>query len=199
MSLLKIVWWYSNTSAHLGVSMLITKLVQHDFMDYKDKTLPSRFLFFLLQLLSCVQLFATLCTAVCQASLSSTILQSLLKFMSIESTMLSNHLILCCPLLLLPSVFSSIRVFSSELALCQSIGASAWASVLPMNIQGWFPLGLTGLISLQSKGLLRVFSSTKILKHQFFSPQLSLWSNSHIHTWLLEKPYRLLVIHISCA
>ena len=117
MSLLKIVWWYSNTSAHLGVSMLITKLVQHDFMDYKDKTLPSRFLFFLLQLLSCVQLFATLCTAVCQASLSSTILQSLLKFMSIESTMLSNHLILCCPLLLLPSVFSSIRVFSNESTL----------------------------------------------------------------------------------
>ena len=68
----------------------------------------------------------------------------------------------------------------------QSIGASA--SVLPMNIQNWFPLGLTGLISLQSKGLSRVFSNTAIQKHQFFSAQLSLWSNSHIHMWLLEKP-----------
>ena len=70
----------------------------------------------------------------------------------------------------------------------RSIGASALASVLPMNIQDWFPLGLTGLISLQSKGLLRVFSNTTVQNHQFFSPQLSLWSNSHIHTWPLEKP-----------
>ena len=64
----------------------------------------------------------------------------------------------------------------------RSIGASALASVLPMNIQDWFPLGLTGLISLQSKGLLRVFSNTTVQNHQFFSPQLSLWSNSQIHT-----------------
>ena len=69
----------------------------------------------------------------------------------------------------------------------QSNGASASASVLPMNIQGWFPSGLTGVISLQSKGLSRVFSSTTVWKHQFFSAQPSLWSNSHIHTWLLEK------------
>ena len=68
----------------------------------------------------------------------------------------------------------------------QSIGASA--SVLPMNIQVWSPLGLTGLISLLSKGLSRVFSNITIKKHQFFGSQLSLWSNSHIHTWLLEKP-----------
>ena len=68
-----------------------------------------------------------------------------------------------------------------------SIGASASASVLPMNIQGWFPLALTGLISLQSKGLLRVFSNTTVQKHQFFSPQPSSWSSSHIYTWLLEK------------
>ena len=68
----------------------------------------------------------------------------------------------------------------------QSMGASA--SVLPMNIQGWFPLGWTGWISLQSKGLSRVFSNTAVQKHQFFSAQLSLRSNSHIHTWLLEKP-----------
>ena len=69
----------------------------------------------------------------------------------------------------------------------QSIGASALASVLPMNIQDWFPLGLIGLISLLSKGFSNVFSSTTIRKHQFFSTQLSLWSNSHICTWLLEK------------
>ena len=70
----------------------------------------------------------------------------------------------------------------------QSIGASASASVLQMNIQDWFPLGWTGWISLQSKGLSRVSSNTTVQKHQFFSAQLSLYSNSHIHTWLLEKP-----------
>ena len=70
----------------------------------------------------------------------------------------------------------------------QSTRASASASVLPMNIQGWFPLELTGLISLLSKGLLRVFSSTTVQKHQLFGAQPSLWSNSHICTWLLGKP-----------
>ena len=70
----------------------------------------------------------------------------------------------------------------------QSIGASASTSVLPMNIQHWFPLGMTGLISLQSKGLSRVFSNTTVQKHQFICTQLSLYSNSHIHTWPLEKP-----------
>ena len=220
-------------------------------------------------------------------------LLSLLKLMSIESVMPSNHFILCCPLLLLSSIFPSIRVSSSESVLpirwpnywsftvlshiflrkklfpgsptvllllscsvvsdclqphglqhtrlpclslsprvcsnscplnrwChpttsfsvisfsfrlqsfpasgslpmswflesggQSIGVSASASVLPMNIQGWFPLELTGLISLHSKGLSRVFSNTTVQKHQFFGSQLSLLSNSHIHTWLLEKP-----------
>ena len=70
----------------------------------------------------------------------------------------------------------------------QSIGVSGSASVLPINIQDWFPLGLTGLISLQSKGLSRVFSSTTVQKHRFFGIQLSLWFDSHIHTWLLKKP-----------
>ena len=70
----------------------------------------------------------------------------------------------------------------------QSIGVSTSTSVLPMNSHDWFPLGWTGWISLQSKGLSRVFSNTTVQKHQFFSVQLSLWSNSHIHTWLLEKP-----------
>ena len=111
--------------------------------------------------------------------------------MSIESVMLSNHLILCCPLLLLPSVFPSSKVFYNESPLHpggQCIGASASASVLPVNIQGWFPFGLTALISLLSKGLSRVFSSTTIWKHQFFGSQPSLWFSYHIHTWLLEKP-----------
>ena len=101
-----------------------------------------------------------------------------------------------------PTILSSVVCFSSCLQSFpasasflmswlitpggQSIGASASASVLPMNIQGWFPLGLTGLISLQSKGLSRVFCNTTVQKHQFFGA--SLWSNSHIHTWLLEKP-----------
>ena len=92
--------------------------------------------------------------------------RSLLKLMSIESVMPSCHLFLCCPLLLLPSIFPSIRLFTSD---GQSIGASALASVLRMNIQGWFPLRLTDLISLLSKGLSRVFSSTTVQKHQFFS------------------------------
>ena len=77
-----------------------------------------------------------------------------------------------------------------------SFGASASASVFPMNIQGWFPLGLTDFISFQSKGLSRVSSSTTVQKHQFFSAQLSLWYNTHIHTWLLEKPQLLLDGHL---
>ena len=136
--------------------------------------------------LSCVWLFETPQTEACQASWSITNSESLLKLMSIESVIPSNHLILCCPFLLLPSIFPSIRVFSIE-AVGQSIGASASPSVLPVNIQGWFPSGLTGLISLQSKGLSRVFSNTTVQKHQFFSTQISLWSNSHVHIWPLEK------------
>ena len=141
------------------------------------------------QSLSHVQLFATLWTVARQASLSFTISWSLLKLISIESVMPSNHLILCRPLLFLPSIFPSIRVFLMSQFFAsggQSIGASA--SVLPMNIQDWFPLELTGWISSQSKGLSRVFSNTTVQKHQFFGAQSSLWSNSHIHTWLLEKP-----------
>ena len=84
------------------------------------------------------------------------------------------------------SNFSKIfQLFASD---GQSIAVSPSASVLPMNIQDWFPLGMIGLISLQSKELSRVFSNTKVQKHQLFSTQLSLWSNSHIHTWLLKKP-----------
>ena len=130
-------------------------------------------------------------TATHQASLSITNSQSLLKLMPVESVMPSNHLILCCPLLLLSSIFPSIRIFSNESALhirWPKYWSLASSSVFPMNIQDWFPLEWTGWISLQSKGLSRVFSNTTVQKHQFFGAQLSLSSNSHIHTWLLERP-----------
>ena len=146
--------------------------------------------YWIVQSLSLVWLLAAPWTVALQASQSFTISWSLFKLISIESVMLSNHLILC-HLLLLPSVFPSIRVFSSGSAFpirWPTFGASALALVLPVSIQGWFPLGLTCLISLLSKGLSRVFCGTTIGKHQFFRAQLSLWSNSHIHTWLLEKP-----------
>ena len=112
------------------------------------------------------------------------------RLKSIESMMPSNHLFPCRLLVLLPSIFPSIRVFSNKLALCinwPKFGASASTSVLPMNVQGWFSSGLTDLISLLSKGLSRVFSNT-FQKHWFFGIQPSLWSNSHIRTWPLEKP-----------
>ena len=103
----------------------------------------------------------------------------------------AHHPFLCLPFLLLPQIPPSIRVFSSESTLpwgTQSTRVSPSASVLPMNTQDWSPLGWTGWISLQSKGLSRVFSNTTVQKHQFFGAQLSLQSNSHIHTWPLEKP-----------
>ena len=143
------------------------------------------------QSLSRVRLFATPWTVARQASLSIT-----------NSQAYSNS----CPLSRRchPTISSSVVPFSSCLPSFpewgsflvsefftsggQSIRVSASALVLPVNIQDWFSLGWTGWISLQSKGLSRVFSNTTVQKHQFFSAQLSLWSNSHIHTWLLEKP-----------
>ena len=144
----------------------------------------------IVQLLSQVWLFATPWIPAHQASLFVTISPSLFKLISIESVMPSNHIIHRHPLLLLPSVFPRIKVPTSTLFQSggQSIETSASASVLPMNIHGWFPLELTGLISLLPKGLSRVFSTTTIAKHQFFGAQLSLWSSSHIHIGLLGKP-----------
>ena len=120
-----------------------------------------------------------------QASLSFTISQSLLKLMSLESVMLSNHLILCCPLLLLPSIFPSIRIFSKESALhirwpknwsfSFSISPSKEYSGLISFRIDWFDL------LAEFKGLSRVFSSTTIQKQQFFSTQPSLWSNSDVY------------------
>ena len=141
---------------------------------------------------SVVHLFQTVCDpwpTACQASLSFPVSQSMLRLMFIDQW---------CH----PTISSSVASFSScpqsfpasvsfrrnWLFAYQSIGASASAWGFPMYIQGWFPLGLTGLISLQSKGLSRIFSSTTVWKHQFFSTQSSLWSNCHIRIWLLEKP-----------
>ena len=125
----------------------------------------------------------TLWTVAHQASLSFTVSQSSLKLMSIDSMMPFNCFILCYPLLLLSSVFPRIRVFSSELTLGIRWPKYWSFSISPSNeYSEYFPLGLTGLISFLSKGLARVFSSTTVQKHQFFSTQPSLWSNSHIHT-----------------
>ena len=131
---------------------------------------------------SCVQLFATPWTGAYQASLSINNSWSLLKLMSIASVMPSNHFILCHPLLLLPSIFPGIRVFSKESVLlircpkCWSFSFSnsssnKYSGLISFRIDWWF--------SLQSKGLSQVFSSSKA---SFFSTQLSLWSNSYIHS-----------------
>ena len=123
------------------------------------------------QSLSHVRLFVTLWIAAHQASLSITNSRSSLRLMSIESVMPSNHLILCRPLLLLPSIFPKIRVFSNESAL-HIRWPKYWSfslNISPMNTQDWSPLGWTGWISLQSKGLSRVFSNTTLQKHKFFS------------------------------
>ena len=141
------------------------------------------------QSLSCVLLFMTPWTVALQASLSPT------------SRVYSNS----CPLSQWchPTISSSVVPFSSYLQSFpasgsfpmsqffasggQRTGVSASASVFPMNIQDWFPLGWTGLISFLSKGLSRIFFNTAVQKHQFFGSQFSLWSNSHIYTWLLEE------------
>ena len=126
---------------------------------------------------------ATPCTAAGQVPLFSTICQSLL----IDSMMLSNHLILCCPLLLLSSIFPSIRVLPNKLALCIKWPKYYSFSISSFNeCSGLISFRIDWLISLQSNRF-SIVSSTTIWKHQFTSAQLSLWSNSHIHTWLIEK------------
>ena len=141
------------------------------------------------QSLSHVWLFGTPWTSAHQASLSFSISWNLLKLMSIESVMPSNHLILCRPLLL-PSP-PSIRVFTNESALC-----IRWPKYWSFTFSICPSIEYSGLISfridwfdlLAVQGTLRIFSSTTVQKHQFFGAQPSLWSNSHIHTWILEKP-----------
>ena len=143
------------------------------------------------QSLSRVWLFATPWIAAHQASLSITNSWSSLKLMCIESVMPSSHLIHYCPLLLLLPIPPSIRVFSNESTLLMR-WPKYWSfsfSISPSKEhQGWSPSEWTGWISLQFKGLSRVFSNTTLQKHQFFGTQLSSQSNSQIHTWPLEKP-----------
>ena len=141
------------------------------------------------QLLTRVRPFATPWTAAHQVSLSITNSQSLLT--SIESVMPSNHLILCHPVLLPPSIFPSIRVFSIESVL-RIRWPKYWSlsfNISPSNEHpGLISFRMDRLISLQSEGLSGVFSNTTVQKHQFFGAQLSLWSNSHIHTRPLGTP-----------
>ena len=130
-------------------------------------------------------------TAACQASLSITNSRSLLKLMSIESVMPFNHLIFCRPLLLPLSVFRSIRVFSNDSVLYIT-WPKYWSfsfSISPSNeYSGLISFTIDWFDLLVVQGTLQVFSNTTVQKHQFFGTQLCLWSISHIHTWLLEKP-----------
>ena len=143
-----------------------------------------------IQLLSCVQLFVTPWIAACQASLSITNSRSLLKLMSIGRwchPAISSSVV---PFSSYPQSLPASESFPMSQFFAwggQSTRVSASASVLPVNIQDWSPLGWIGWISLQSKGLSRVFSNTTVQKHQFFGAQLSSQSNSHIHIWPLEK------------
>ena len=146
-----------------------------------------------IQWLNCVWLFVTPWTVAWQTSLSFAISKSLLKLMSTESVMPPNHLILCHPLLLLPSIFPCISVFSNESAL-RIRWPDYWSfsfTIRPSNEYSGlisFRTELISLISWLSKGLWKVFSNTTFQKDQFFGTQLSLWFNSHFCTWLLEKP-----------
>ena len=143
------------------------------------------------QLLSHVRLLVAPWIAACQASLSITNSWSQLKLMSnrISDAIQPSHpLPSPSPPAFCLSASGSFPRSQLLASGCQSIRVSASASVLPMNIQDWFPLGWTGWISLQSKRLSRIFSNTTVQKHQFFGAQVSLWSNSHMHTWPLEKP-----------
>ena len=143
-------------------------------------------LFSSVQSLSRVWLFATPWIAACQASRSITSSRSLLKLMPIKLVMPSSHLILCHPFFSCPQSLPASGSFPMSQLFTwggQRIGVSASTSVIPINTQDWSPLGWTGWISLQSKGLPRVFSNTTAQKYQFFGIQPSLWSKSHIHTW----------------
>ena len=143
------------------------------------------------QLLSRVPLFVTPWTAARQASLSITNSQSSFKLTSIELVMPSSHLILGRPLLLLPPIPPSIRVFSNESTLHMrwpKYWSFSFRIIPSKDTQDWPPLEWAGWISSQSMGLSGVFSNTTLQKHQFFGAQPSSQSNSHIHTWPLEKP-----------
>ena len=153
--------------------------------------LESGYVFFVVQLPTGVSLFAAPWTTACQASLSLTISRSLPKFMSLcqwcyQAISSSDVLVSFCP-----QSFSASETFVVSRLLPsddQNTGVPASTSVLPMSIQGWFPLSLTGFISLQSKWLSGVFSNTTVQRHQFFDILPSLWSSSHNRTWPLGRP-----------
>ena len=165
----------------------LSPIIAEFLLSFKIFSSASYFMFsaVFVQLLSHVQLCSDPWTAAHQASLSFT--NYLPEF---ELLMPSNHHILCSPFLLLPSIFLSIRIFSNE-SSPHIRWPKYWVfsfSISPSSeYSGLISLGLTGLISLLSKGLLRYFFSTTVQKHQFFSTQPSLWSNSYIHIWLSEK------------
>ena len=169
--------------------LLIKIQISHDFILFINKV--KILSVFSVQSLSHVQLFATPWTVACQASLSITNSQSLLKPMSIESVMPSNHLILSCPFLFLPSIFPSIRIFSSE-----SVLHIRWPNYWSFSFSISPPSEYSGLISfridwfdlLVVQGAFKSLLQHTVQKHQLFGAQFSLRSNSYIHTWLLEKP-----------
>ena len=158
---------------------------------HSSRYLLSRHQFSSVQSLSHVRLFATPWILARQASLSITNFQSSPKLMPTESVMPSSHLILCCPISSCPQSLPASESFPMSQLFTwggQSTGVSASASDLPKKSQGWSPSEWTGWVSLQSKGLSRVFSNTTVQKHQFFSTKLSSPSKFHVHTWPLEKP-----------
>ena len=173
-------WHYSANNFSVVTFLLIFNFV----------TYYSSFQFSSVQSLSRVQLFVTPWITARQASLSITISQSSLRLMSIESVMPSSHLILGRPLLLLPPIPPSIRVFSNESTLhirWQKYWSFSFSIIPSKEIPGLTSFRMDWLDLLQSKGLSRVFSNTTVQKHQFFNAQLSSQSNPHIYTWPLEK------------
>ena len=181
---------WRNRNAYVLPKGLHNGIAAMEYEVFKKKTKHNHHQFTSVQLLSRVRLFATQWTAVHQASLSIINSRSSLRLMSIESVMPSSHLILCCPLLLLPPTPPTITVFSNESTLCMR-WPKYWSfnfSIIPSKeSQRWPPSEWTGWISLQSKGLSRVFSNITVQKHQFFGAQPSSQSNSHINTWPQEK------------
>ena len=165
--LLKCTFWFTRSGTESETAFLTRFQVIWCYRSIAQ-TLNSKFRS--VQSLSHVRLFVTPWTATCQASLSITNCWNLLKLMSIEMVLPSNHFILCHPLLLLPSLFPRIRVFSNQSLLCIR-WPKYWSfsfNISPSDeYSGLFPLGWTGWISLQSKGLSRVFSNTTVQKHQF--------------------------------
>ena len=177
---------------NIAKKQVVTQLMLYGELDCEEGWVPKNWCFWTVVLEKTLEwLFATPWTAARQASLSITNSRSSLKLRSIKSVMPSSHLILCRPLLLLPPIPPSIRVLSNKSILCMR-WPKYWSfsfSIIPskehpglISFRRW-----TGWISLQSKGLSRVFSNTTVQKHQFFGTQLSSQSNSHIHTWLQEK------------